>query len=225
MSFSFASIGGIAKNVLRFGVTRLVYNSYKWGRFEQDRLELSLTRIRYDAYRSKLAELAGQVGCAKAGQRARPPSGKSRRSLDNLSTSEAKGIVETYNNDLQQAIGQLFEANPIGLKRYYEQGLSNWYTKRKQWKSPQIVLYTVQSARNLAREDFDRNNKRVAGSPLYRFIGPPPKEKECAKLMAMGAVELSVVEANPTLIHINCPHEWGRVPNKRKVDCNKLWMG
>ena len=224
--FSFRSLAGsLAQSIARIPVTNLVFRSYRWGRSEERNIADSLNDMRVNAYRNKLMEDAGQVGCASAAGRARGPSGRTAVAFIGLSRSEAKGIVETYNNDLRSIVAQLFEANPTGGKSYYRQGIAGWYEGRKQWKNPQISLQTVQTARQVAQTDFQNRNRQLLGTPLYRFTGPPPKESECAELMAMGPVPEAVVRQNPVPIHLGCPHSWTALPPNQSVDCSQLWVG
>ena len=226
MSFSIRSLSGsLLKNVGRFAVTRLVFNSYSWGRADERRIETGLNSIRVEAYRNMLIETAGQAGCVSPASRARGPSGNSLAALRSSSKSEASGIVETYNNDLRQEVARLFEANPRGLRNHYRDGISSWFSGRQDWKAPQISLVTVQSARSMALADFNARNKALFGERLFRFTGPPPRESECAELMAMGAVDQSIVDANPVPIHIGCPHSWTPLPPNKQVNCSDIWVG
>ena len=224
--FSFKNLGGsLARNIGRFAVTRLVFQSYSWGNTEQRKIEQMLNQIRADSYRNMLSEMAANVGCGASVGRVQFPRGSSQNELQGLSRTEARGIVDTYNDDLRREIARLFEDNPTGRRNYYRSGISEWHGARQTWKGPQVSLQTVQTARTLAQQDFSNNNAELLGEKRYRFTGPPPREEECAELMAMGVVSEDVVLANPIPIHIGCPHEWTLMPTGQVVDCARLWVG
>ena len=188
-------------------------------------LEKELKKQRYQAYREKLRELAIEVGCPQAANRAKPPRGASKRALDEESRRDAKSIAETWNRDVEKQIDNLFLQNPRGNRNYYAKHLEAWAEKRAQWKNKQIANYTVQYARNLARLDFEIWNEPILGDVQYLYTGAPPVGAECIFRMGEGVVDAAFARSHPTPAHPNCPHEWTRVPNGRKVNCKELIMG
>jgi hypothetical protein len=203
---------------------RIIVLVYQWGAEEEQPLAQEIKTIRYRAYQQKMAELAREVGCPNAVNRAGPPRRESKREIDQVSELDAKSIVETWNRDVENQVATLYRQNARGNRYYYYKRMEEWARARARWKDPQIALMNSQMARNLARQDFDRWNGHLL-TPAFRFTGPPPREQVCAELMAAGVVDETVVRRNPTPIHIGCPHEWTRVAGRGAVRCEELVFG
>lgn len=184
-------------------------------------LTASILGQRTETWRAVMTAQARGVGSSKTGT---GPSGRDLSELSRLSRRDAQSIVQTFNRELGNQIDRLYDANPTGDRAYYVRELTAWADQRAAYKDRQIANMNRSSARTYAMDRFEAENQ-IGPEALYVFDGPPPRESICAGLMERGAVTRDVARANPTPIHINCPHSWRRLYSSVTVDVNDLWVG
>lgn len=186
---------------------------------DEQTLAGSIMGERVYAWQKRLAELARAVGSYRPGQ---GPNGEDRAVLWQMSMDDAKSIVATYNAELAREIERLYAAQPDGSREYYVNALESWSGGRAQWKDRQIALMNEKTARFYAQERFREMNRARS---QYRFSGPAPVCDDCAENLAAGVVDQAHVDANPTPLHPNCPHEWTMTRLKLGVPVRDLWTG
>lgn len=193
---------------------------------EQQREQMEeIYNVRRASYQAAMVEMAQGVGCARVAGRVQPPRGALLVALRRQSEEDAASIAATWNSDVEREVYRLYAANPRGNRQYYYANVDRWAVERQVWKQHQISSMTVGMARNLAREDFTRNNVLVFLGATYYFDGPSPVCADCADLMAAGEVEQQVVDQNPTPLHVNCFHLWKTAQVGGAVVCEELWVG
>lgn len=185
---------------------------------DQRALQAELEAAMKRSYRETMTEQAQAVGNMIA--RGKDPSGADLLEIRRIADLDAQSITNTWNRDVEREITRLYEANPRGNRAYYFKNLEAWATQRGQWKNAQIALMNEGNGARIARESFARNNSFQI---MYRFDGPAPREKECAKLFAVGEVDENTMRRNPTPVHIGCPHEW--IVSRAVGNINHLFLG
>ena len=201
-------------------LTRTITLLYSYQDDDIDALADELLDMRKNAYRNTMTELAKQAGFPRA--RGKFPSGKELAAMQKQARVDAVGIAKTHNDAVGKAIMQQFEDNPRSNRNTYYKNLEQWSAKRDEWKKPQIAMMQDSAATQDATELFIKANNAQA---MYRLEGASPKEEGCAKLMAMGEVDDSVIRKNPMPLHINCPHKWKAVGLKVPPDVEKVFVG
>ncbi|MCX7937951.1 MAG: hypothetical protein N2545_00745 [Thermoflexales bacterium] len=143
--------------------------------------------------------------------------------LNDMCREDAASIVNTYNYDLAAAIKAIGDQTPRANRNTYVKRLMDWDAKRSAWKLPQIALYTENSARAKAQQDFYRFNAVFGVAMLL------PKQAQCPVCQGWikrGEVSLREAEAHPPPYHVNCPHYWHTKPERvPRHECPMLWMG
>ena len=150
------------------------------------------------------------------------PRGEALDMIRRQSITDARGVTETYNRDLERAIVKLYDANPRGNRNYYMRGIERWHAERARWKNKQIALMNDKSARHWAVSAFVEQNSVQS---RYRFAGPAPVCDDCAEMFAAGVVDQAFVDKTPAPLHPNCPHFWSTVRPKLGVPLSQLWVG
>lgn len=186
---------------------------------DEDVLTDSIYRQRATAWRDAMTEQAERAGLRRAGKL---PSGEDAARLRAMSRDDAASIRNTYNRDLERQIAQLYAANPDGDRAYYIRELTAWADDRAAWKDRQITLYNQKTARFDAMQQFKAHNA-IEGRHI--FTGPAPVCDDCAEKFTMGEVGEQAVQADPTPLHPNCPHEWTLVGARVGVPLQDLWVG
>lgn len=151
------------------------------------------------------------------------PSGSTLDVLRRQAITDARGILATYNSDLEREIRRLYDANPRGNRNYYMRNIEDWHTRRQAWKDRQIALANDKRARHMASQEFVSANQIQA--PTFRFDGPAPACDDCGAMFAAGEVDQDFVDRNPAPLHPNCPHFWTRVSGRLGVPLEQLWVG
>lgn len=183
-------------------------------------LQERIYQQRAQAWRDALTDEARAVGSAKTGQ---GPTGAYRQYLLDLSRDDAQSIRNTFNRELRSQIAQLYAANPDGRRDYYVTALTRWADQRAAYKDRQIALMNEKTARQYAQLAFkDRNRVTQA---QFLFDGPAPVCDDCVDLFAAGTVDQAFVEANPTPVHPNCPHQWRTLSGVLGVALQDVWVG
>jgi len=194
--------------------------AYEFAIPDQRTLADGIYQQRAEIWRQTLTNEARTAGSARTG---RGPNGIDRDELRRMSNEDAASIAQTFNKDLESQIEQLYRANPDGGRQYYVQALTRWADQRAAWKDRQIANQNRATAQSYAQQRFNVENK--VGDALYVFAGPPPREIHCADHFAAGVVDQEYVDANPTPIHINCPHQWRRIQSTIGVTLDNIWTG
>ena len=187
---------------------------------DEPSLVTSILAQRSETWRSTLTSEARAAGSSKTGT---GPTGQDLSELSRMSRADAASIVNTFTRDLEREIDKLYDLSPTATRTDYIQGLTVWADDRAVWKDRQIANMNRATARTYAQERFNAENE--SGEALYLFAGPPPAEVHCANHFAAGLVDRTYVEANPTPIHINCPHDWEVQITRVGVPLDKLWVG
>jgi hypothetical protein len=187
---------------------------------DEDALTESIFEQRAGTFRATLTEEARASGSSKTG---RGPNGRDRDELRRMSRRDAQSIRNTFNRDLASQIDQLYDADPARSRQSYISELTAWADRRAQWKDRQIANQNRSTARTYAQERF--NDENQVGEALYLFVGPPPRESECAALFRAGLVNRDFAERNPTPVHINCPHNWEVQVARPGVARERIWVG
>ncbi len=178
-----------------------------------------LLEARKRAWANALTDVAREHGCNRTPN---APRLQDLKELRRMCREDAANIARTYNREVSAKIDQLFDANRRGNRNYYFKNLERWVEQRNSWKLDQIALQTEVTTRSYARERFYRLNPLRGGR--WRFIGPAPVCKVCARLYTLGFVDQATVDRNPAPVHIGCPHEWQQV-QPQKANCAELWLG
>jgi len=199
---------------------RIIRLGYEMQTEDRDELAQSLLKQRAKAWRGAIEEEAHKAGVTR---KAQGPRGRDLDELRQMSVSDAQSIYTTYNRALENEIQRLYTANPRGNRRYYIKNLDTWTRERAAWKNRQITLQTNKTARYHAQQRFwDMNGARER---TYRFSGPAPVCDDCAAMFAAGVVDQNFVDATPTPLHPNCPHEWKSLGFRLNVPKQDVWMG
>lgn len=203
-------------------VQKLVHLAMRMTADDEDRLRSEILRERRKFYEAELTTQAKKVGCGR--RTGRLPEGPILSELNEMSSSDAESIVNTYNRDIAGQIIQIYQNNPRSNRNMYASKLTDWDKKRSEWKNPQILQVNEMTARSKAQQNFYTYNSEVIGTAELtptQAVCPV-----CIGWVARGTVPLRVAEKNPPPYHINCPHTWDT--NPEKIDssmCSELWMG
>lgn len=188
---------------------------------DEQALVTSIYTQRLETWRSTLTEEARAIGSPKSG---RGPDGADRSELSRMSRADAASIVQTFRRDLERQIDQVYDQFPGATRTDYVQALRLWADDRATWKDRQIANQTRATTRSYAQQRFNAENAGRIAQAKYLFVGPPPREAVCAGHFARGVVDQKFVDANPTPIHINCPHDWQKVTSRTLAPAD-LWVG
>ena len=203
-------------------VMTLVHEAVRQDNFDTAAIQAGLEQIARSHYNDELTLMAVAHGCdSRHGQL---ENATIQSDIDADAAADATSIVNTFNYDLAIAIQHIRQEHPRANRYHYARYLTEWNEKRSSWKDTQIAMMTEGKARNRAQADFLRRNNLMDGNahllPI-RAVCPI-----CRGLVARGDVPLRVAYANPTPIHVGCPHIWhvdGRaLPEDR---CELLWTG
>lgn len=202
-------------------VQKLVHLAMRRDSLDEEQIRGELTRMRRRAYEDELTIQARRVGCG--GRRGRLIAGPSLTALNELSITDAAGIVNTYNYDLAIATLNIRAEVPTANRHVYAHRLSAWEAKRNQWKGTQIAQYTEGSARSMAQQDF------VSFNDIQGYAVLMPREAVCPVCIGWvqrGQVPLNVAMNNPGPWHPGCPHLWETQSGKvAQSECPNLWVG
>ena len=146
---------------------------------------------------------------------------ESERWIKKQSLADARSIVETANRDAERFLRKLAETQKDATPAELSAAYAAWIKQRASWKVQQIVQQTEYTTQGMARQRFWERNNLTGGK--FRFIGPPPVCEDCVRLMMMGDVSWSVVQANPAPRHVNCTHQWELVKIPERPQ--SLWIG
>jgi hypothetical protein len=186
---------------------------------QESMLYESILNAYVSAWQLAIKEQAAKYGCPNA--RIGSPSGASLREIKRLVKRDADSIAKTYNENAQNALRKLYDANPLGNVAYYVNGMAQWANTRQLQKNLTIGINNVQVGYQLGLQDFHVNNQLQTE---YRFSGAPPVCPICSKLMSLGAVDYQTMASNFCPVHSNCPHYW--VSTKAyKIPCATMWTG
>ena len=200
-------------------LTRVVALLYSFEEEDVQALEEMLVSARKEAYEQTMTESAEAAGFRKAKGKLRADD---LRQMRRVAKHEARQIADTYNKQVLAEIVRIQEANPRANRRTYFKQLEQWSAARSEHKMPQIAMMSDSDAAQYAQTQFVKKNKAKA---FYRLEGASPKERECARLMALGLVDETIVNKNPMPLHINCPHKWKAVSLKVPPDIDKVFVG
>lgn len=178
-----------------------------------------LLQQRATEWKAAVSQELRRYGCSQTGQF---PVGSDALELFRMSETDAASIANTYNRELRNQVQRLYNANPRGNRNYYTSNLEKWAARREIFKGQQIALNTAGTTRNMAQTRF-RTMNNIEGK--FLFSGAPPVCIRCMRLKAMGLVSIDVVRANPTPIHLNCPHEFVPARVRGGIDCATAWTG
>jgi hypothetical protein len=199
----------------------LVHLAMRMDAYDEDQIRVELLRERRRAYEDELTIQAQRVGCPmRAG---RLQNGAILTLLNEDSRRDSYSIVNTYNRDLAYAILNIAAEVPTANRFVYAKRLGAWEERRATWKNTQIALYTENSARAMAQQDFVQYNGTFGTAEMFPKVAVCPV---CIGWVARGEVPLRVAMNNPPPYHVNCPHGWNVKPEAvAKEDCPDLWMG
>jgi len=201
-------------------VQKLVHLAMRLGEDEVERWRVALLRQLRDEYVHELEMMAERVGCKR---RAHLGEGPILAMLNEQASEWAKGIVNTYNYDLAQAIVAISKQTPTANRHVYAARLRAWEQAREKWKLPQIAAYTSGWARARAQEDFRRYNGVMGSAELVPKSAVCPV---CQAIIARGRIPLRVALNDSPPYHPNCPHRWSIFADKiTEQECALLWMG
>jgi len=203
-------------------VGRLVHLAARMDPIDEEQIRTELLRARRDAYESELEIQAGLVGCL--GQRARLTSGPSLTTLNDMSQRDAVSIVNTYNYDLAVRIAAIQQEAPTANRHVYAYRLRSWFGERNKQKKPVIAMYTANTARTLAQQDFYQFNRALMGTAHLEPLDAVCPV--CIGWVKRGEVPMQVALNNASPFHNLCPHLWVTNPVRvPKDECPNLWMG
>jgi len=200
-------------------VGQLVYDAMAMGTSETESLRVEILRQRRRIYEDELNLQAANVGCP--GRSARVGNGPVLTELNEMSASDAQSIVNTFNYDMAIAIANIRQTTPTANRVTYRARLRKWMAKRAGWKNNQIAIWTENSTRARAQQDFYRMNGTLGAATLLPQKAICPV---CQGWINRGEVPLQVAINNPAPYHNNCPHLWDINPEKA-ANCALLWMG
>jgi hypothetical protein len=202
-------------------VQRLVHLAARMDTYDEDRIRGELLRDRRSYYEAELTNQAARVGCP--GRTGRLTNTERLAILNDLSQIDAISIVNTYNYDLAIAIQHIRSEVPTANRFTYAARLRDWQAKRAAWKDRQIQLYTENTARSMAQQDFYLFNNNIGTAELVPKTAVCPV---CVGLVARGEVSIRVATNHPPPFHTSCPHLWSMNPGKvAPNECINLWMG
>jgi hypothetical protein len=141
--------------------------------------------------------------------------------LEAKALKDARGVANTYQNDLERKVQSLYVQNRRGNRNYYSSNLNAWSRQRTTSKARVISLNTMTSAREYARTRFSEENG-IQGK--WVLVGPPPVCKLCIRIKALGSVTFETTKKRRLPAHINCPHQWGQLVPKA-INCAEAWTG
>lgn len=203
-------------------VMQLVHEAVRQDAFDTAAIQAGLEQAARSFYNDELTLMADAMGCGN--RHGQLEDGTIQADIDAEAAADAASIVNTFNYDLAVAIQHIRQEHPRANRYHYARYLTAWNERRSEWKDGQIATMTEGKARNRAQADFLRRNDLQDGNAHLlptRAVCPI-----CQGLVARGDVPIRVAYANPTPIHVNCPHIWhvdGReLPEDR---CALLWMG
>jgi hypothetical protein len=204
---------------LEWAIVLALLAYFLFPKVQESTLYESILNAYVSAWQLAIKEQAAKYGCPNA--RIGSPSGASLREIKRLVKRDADSIAKTYNENAQNALRKLYDANPLGNVAYYVGGMAEWANTRQLQKNLTIGINNVQSGYQLGLQDFHVNNQLQTE---YRFSGAPPVCPICSKLMSLGAVDYQTMASNPAPAHSNCPHYW--VSTKAyKIPCATMWTG
>ena len=209
---------------------RLVHLAMRLDKTHETSLQGVIGSIRRDAYEATLTEMATAAKCTE--RKGLLSNEDVLTALDDSSKVDAQSVSNTYNFDLAISIIATSVTNPKASRFICAKSLKTWDSSRALWKSRQIAMNSVLSARLEAQNEFFRQNPSLAESGYAILVGPNPASGAiCQGLINRGRVPIEVAQSNPSPFHLNCPHTWmyfftklGRKPI-RDARCTGLWLG
>lgn len=186
----------------------------------QEALQASqLLTIMIRAYVQGIQDEIDFCGCNRT---ARQPTGAELAYLQDMATSDAESIINTWNKDSAKELGRLYEDNPTASKSFFIESMKAWSDGRIEQKALFIAFNTESRAREYGRMRFMQEN--YADTTKFLFKGGSPVCERCMYLWSLGAVDFDVIEQYPNPQHPRCEHRWV-AQRKPKVDCANLWVG
>ncbi|HEX6034426.1 MAG TPA: hypothetical protein VFY83_08325 [Anaerolineales bacterium] len=166
----------------------ILYDAMAMDRTDALRLT-GIIRGRYiDAYVEAIQQMMNDFGLQET---ARPrPSPREAVTIGEMAVEDAKGIVETYNNDLRRKIDILLRDNPDAPLDAYRAYLNDWYEERRAWKDEQISRASASGGAEYGRGQFIEKN-RLTTSLVTWFAIPPivfNSHQTCIQRVQRGAV-------------------------------------
>lgn len=204
-------------------VMKLVHLAAREDEFDQEAIRSELLQQMRTFYNDELTLTAARFGCT--GRTGLVTNGPILSDLNDLAARDAESIVNTFNYDLAVAIAHIRQEHPRANRHHYAYYLREWHANRASWKDGQIAMMTEGNARNLAQQHFLAHNGLTGATahmlPL-RAVCPI-----CQGLVARGETPVRIAYANPTPVHVNCPHKWYITPDRELGPdlCAMLWMG
>ena len=194
-----------------------------WSMVDTDIASLEADLLRQATYQYNVT-IAQQLALGGCNQASNGPDPQSQRWLEDFARDTAKGITNTYQNDLTKKVRQLKAAAPRGNRYYYLRGLETWEKERTSKKAPTIALNTMADARAYAQDRFIRENGLT--KQRYAPVGPPPVCKICVRIFAKGPLPWEECQKKINFVpaHSRCPHTRAALVPK-KLDCSTVWRG
>lgn len=198
----------------------LVHLAMRMDQVDEQAIATEVLKEKRQAYEDELTVQAANVGCDRQGTM----DNKTLTQAYKQSQDEGKGIVNTYNYDLANAIDAIHDKIPTANRTTYAKYLGQWHSARSQWKDPQISLHNRMEWRSKAIIDFTRMNN-IQG---YAKLVPSSHAScdICRMWIRKGKVKLEavkrVIEEWPP--HLSCIHSWEIYP-LGDLRCEDLWVG
>jgi hypothetical protein len=199
-------------------VMKLIHLAMRLDSQDEEAFRRELLDIRRREYEEAVSDYMHQVGCEG---RAFLDVGPELKKLDEMSRQDARSIGNTYNFELGRALVGIKKDAPRANRYMYARRLGDWEASRAVWKNTQIAMFTQMSSRQVAMEDFVRNNGLIGGAVL---VPGQAAEEICQGWINRGVVPIKTAQDNPSPFHIGCIHYWQ--PEFEEVgDCFDLWVG
>lgn len=201
--------------------TELLYEAMAMGRKDEVAL-IGVIRGRYiDAYMDAIQQMMNDFGSTET---ARRPTAREYTEIGSMATEDAKGIVETYNADLQRKIDILLRDNPDAPLDAYRAYLKQWSEERSIWKNVQISESSQSNGAEYGRGKFIEKNRLTASLVTWSATPPiiPNSHKTCIDRVKQGAVPWEVAR-DWQRVHPNCRHI--RRLTGTPVIKGELWRG
>jgi hypothetical protein len=162
-------------------------------------------RGRYvDAYVDAIQQQLNNLGLPLL---ARRPTAREYTELGKMASRDAKGIIDTYNNDLRRHIDILLRDSPNAPLDACRAELRAWQAERMRWKDEQISRASAGNGAEYARGLFVQKNRLTAS--LVTWHASPPiianSHKECIARVKQGAVTWETAKGWERT-HPNCRH-------------------
>lgn len=199
---------------------RAIVDTYSMQEGDIQALLEQIARQTTIVYRQTIQSSLNLHGCQKL---VTGPDSAAQKWIDAKALKDAKGIANTYQNELENKVIALYRSNPRGNRYYYSSNLNAWVAQRTSRKTASISLNTMTQARKYAQDRFTRENN-IGGK--WVFAGPPPVCKDCVRIKGYGPQTFEETQKAGRQLpsHVNCPHRYQQLIPK-KIDCQNAWSG